>query len=241
MSVRLWDSPRFIARLAGLLYVVVIAAGSFSLSARTGTVVHGDAAATARNLLAAEPMYRLGIAADLIANAAYVGVAALLYQLLRPVSRSLSLLAAFFCLVALAVSAGNLVNAIAPLTLLGGGNDLAGLGPQQLQAMAFAAIKLQGQGYNIATMFFGFYCFSIGCLVMGARFMPRLVGALMALAGLSWLSDSFATLLAPVGAAHLAPIFLATAALGEVSLTLWLVLAGVNADRWRAQAAAARS
>lgn len=235
MMERGWGSPRLKARLAGTLYVIVIAAGSFSLSARTGAVVHGDAVATAHGVMAAEGMYRLGIAADLIANAAYIGVAALLYRLLKPVNRNLSLLAALFCVVALAVSAANLVNAIAPLTYLGGG--LSGLTQAQTQALAFAAIRLQGQGYNIATMFFGFYCFSIGCLVMGATFMPRVVGALMAIAGLSWLSDSFATLLAPESTAYLAPVFLGVAAVGEVSLTVWLVLAGVKADKWRAQAA----
>jgi len=149
------------------------------------------------------------------------------------------LLAAFFSLVGLAISAGNLVNAIAPLVILDGAPYLTAFTPQQLQALAYTSLRLQEQGYNIATMFFGFYCLSIGCLIVGSTFIPRIVGLLMVIAGLSWLTDSFATILSPAFAAHLSLPTLVAAATGEVSLTLWLMLVGVNAAKWKTQASAA--
>lgn len=210
------------ARLAGVLYLIVIAGGSIALASRSALIVPGDAAATAARIAAAQVQFRFGIAADLVAGAAYAGVAAILYELLKPVNRSASLFAALACTVALAVAAANQVNGLSALLHL---DDAAA---------AAAALKLQGQAYQIATVFFGFYCLTVGSLFAVSRIVPRLVGLLMALAGLSWLVAGFANIAAPDFAAQLSLSTLIVSAIGEVSLTLWLVTAGVNAERWHA-------
>lgn len=89
-------SPRFTARIAGAFYLLMIPIGGLADFARRGLVVKGDAVATATNILAHEPLFRLGFAGDLLVVACYVAVTALLYDLLKPVNRSVSLLAAFF-------------------------------------------------------------------------------------------------------------------------------------------------
>jgi hypothetical protein len=111
------SSPRRKARLAGLLYWLEIAGNVYAIFVLSSLVVRDDAAATAANILASEPLFRFGFAADLIAIAAYVGVTAILYDLLKPVSRNLPLFAAFFGLAGAPFFAASQVNHLAPLFL----------------------------------------------------------------------------------------------------------------------------
>lgn len=236
------SSPRLKARFAGVCYLITIGAGIFALFfVGNALIVRDDPAATASNILASESLFRLGFAADLIAGAAYVAVTAILYVLLRPVSRTLSLIAAFFSLVGIAIGAVNLVNYAAPLVFLGGTQYLATFTPDQLQALALTFLKLQGRGLNIGLIFFGFYCSLIGLLIFKSTFFPRILGVLMALAGASYLINGFAIILAPAFAAHLIPYIFAPILVGEVSLCLWLIVIGVNVSKWEKKAGAARS
>jgi uncharacterized protein DUF4386 len=107
-------SPGMWARIAGAFYLITIIMGVFAEAFVRGALVVGDdAAATATNILAHEPLYRFGLAADLIMIACYIAVTLLFYGLFKPVSRSLSLLAAFFSLVGLAILAANCLNHLA--------------------------------------------------------------------------------------------------------------------------------
>ena len=225
-------SPRLRARIAGVLYLGTIVGGLTGLSIRSAMIVHGDAAATTANILASEPLWRAGVAADLIGTACYVGVTAILYSLLKPVSRTISLLAAFFSLVGCAIGAAITVNLLAPLLLLGGAPDLTVFRLDQLNALARTALRLHDEGYNIGMINFGVYCTLLGFLVFNSRFLPRILGVLLVLAGVGWLTDSFATLLSPAFESHLEPYIMAPGFIGEASLCLWLILFGVNVPRW---------
>ncbi|HEX9786794.1 MAG TPA: DUF4386 domain-containing protein, partial [Candidatus Binatia bacterium] len=151
-------SPRLKARIAGGLYLIVIVAGIFAeVFVRGALIVPGDAAATASNILASEPLFRLGFAADLVAVAAYIGVTALLYELLKPVSRTLALLGTFFGLAGSAIMAVNMVNHLAPLFFLADAGYLSAFDMDQLQALARVSLRLHGLGYNIAIVFFGLH------------------------------------------------------------------------------------
>lgn len=232
-------SPRLKARIAGGLYLIVIGAGLYAeFFVRSKLIVRGDAAATAGAIHASELLFRSSIAADLVGVAGYIGVTAILYRLLEPVSRTVSLLAAFFSLVGCAILAAILVNLVAPLILLGGAPYLAAFRPDQLQALALTSLRLHGQGYNIAMIFFGFYCLTLGYLIFRSTFLPRILGVLLAIAGLSDLTDSFATVVWPAFESHLGLYIMLPALVGEASLCLWLLAIGVNAPRWEARAAA---
>jgi hypothetical protein len=233
------SSPKRKARFAGLLYLVVIITGGFAeMIVRRMLIVRGDAAATAAHILAGESFFRLGLGADVLCAAAYVGVTALLYELFKPVSRTLSLTAAFFSLMGIAVMAANLVALGVPLALLS--RAPAGFTPQQLQALAYTALRLHALGYTIAMVFFGSYCLALGGLIWRATFLPRLIGVLMALAGAAYLVNSFAVILSPTFAAQLPPIIF-LALVGEGALCLWLLFAGVNVEKWRTQALQAKA
>jgi len=230
------SSPRLKARMAGVFYVLTGATYVFGQAFILGKlVVNGDAPATANNILAHQPFFQLAFTADLISVACSLALTVLFYDLFKPVNPSLSLLAAFFHLVGLAVAAFGSFLLLAPLVVLGGGHYLSVFRLDQLQALAYVFLELNAQAWNAFLVFFGFYCFLIGYLVFRSIFLPRLLGVLMACAGLGYL-----TFLYPPLAARLSPYNLAPAALGELSLMLWLLAVGVNVPRWNEQSRASR-
>jgi Domain of unknown function (DUF4386) len=227
-------SPRPTARTTGVVYLLYFLTAVFGEFFLRGLVVSGDAAATANNILAHQPLFRLGLATGLIATACYIAVTALFYDLFKPVNRSLSLLAAFFSLVGCAILAFGSLFQLAPLVVLGGAQYLSVFNVEQLRALALMFFELYGQAVNICLVFFGFYCLLIGYLIFRSTFLPRVLGVLMAFAGLGWL-----TFLTPPLANYLSPYILVLGFLAELSLCLWLLVRGVNVQRWKEQADAA--
>lgn len=227
-------SPRSQANIAGAFYLLTFITSGVMIFADNRIVVAGDAAATAANVMAHSPLLQWRFAAELLATASYVAVTALFYPLFKPVNRTVSLLAAFFSLTGCAVGAFGSFFDLAPLAVLGGAPYLRVFNPQQLQAMAYLSFKLHAQLFNVGIVFFGFYCLLIGYLIFRSRFLPRILGILMAIAGAGWL-----TFLVPQLATSLAPFNMLPGIVGEGSLTVWLLVIGVNVQRWTEQAAEA--
>ena len=225
-------SPRLKARVAGVFYLLTIVAGVFALFSGDSLVVSGNATATTTNILAHQPLFLSAFTANLIGTACYIVVTAFFYDLFRPVNGSLSLLAAFFSLVGCAIGAFSCLSYLAPLAVSGGGQYLSVFTVEQVHALAYMFLKLNGQAYGIGLVFFGFYCALIGYLIFRSTFLPRVLGVLMALTGLGWL-----TFLSPPFAKYLSDYLPIVGILGEGSLTLWLLAFGVNPQRWNEQAA----
>lgn len=89
---------------------------------------------------------------------------------------------------------------------------------------------------NLPTLFFGLHCFLVGYLILNSAFLPRFVGVLMVLAGLGWLTQGFARLLSPTVTNFLSFYPMTVGIFGEVTLTFWLLIKGVNVERWKEQA-----
>ena len=230
METTVKSSPRFRARVAGVLYFLEMLTGGFALYVGLRLFVSGNAGATATSILAHESLFQLGFTANLVQFACYIAVTGLLYDLMRPVSRRLSLIAALFSIVGCTIGVVSCVFEIAPLTVLGGSQYLNVFNVEQLQSLALLFIKLYGQCFNISFVFFGFYCLLIGYLIFRSTFLPPILGVLMAIAGLGWL-----TFLSPPLASYLSPYILA-AGIGEVALVAWLLVMGVNESKWEAKA-----
>jgi len=232
-------SPRHHARICGALYLYIIAAGSFAeIFVRSRLVVPSDAGATARNLVGSEALFRVGFSGELLHLACDVAVAALLYALLRPVDRTVSLLAAFMrlaCDVVLAVAS---LSHFAALRLVGSSLPLAAVPPDQRHALALLAMRLHGDGYAISLVFFGFACLALGYLVARSGFLPRTLGALLGIAGGCYLANSFAYFLAPAVAGAIFPAIFVPVFLAELSFALWLLVKGVDSPSWAARARA---
>ena len=208
------ESPRRMARIAGVVYLLNFAFGP-TLYALAKYVVVKDAVATAANVAAHQSLFELGFAGHVIATASYLVVTALFYWLFRPVNKTISLAAALFSAVGCAVLALASVFYIAPVV-----NH--GIEP----ALMLLFFKLYSNCYNVSLIFFGFYCASIGYLIIRSTFLPRIFGAGMMLAGLGWL-----TFMAPTFARGFYPYGMLFG-LGEMALVVWLILFGVNAAKW---------
>jgi hypothetical protein len=228
-------SPRFKARIAGVCEALEGATATFGQVIVLGRlVVHGNAAATATNILAHEPLFRLGFASSVIGVVFHIMWGLLFYQLLKPVNRSVSLLATFVILVGCAIQALTCVLYIAPLLVLQGGGSVSAFTPAQSQALAYLFLRLNGQAFNTYLVFFGLWCVLIGYLIFRSTFLPRIIGLLLAIAGLGWMMYLSTPL-----ANRLFPYIAAASALGEIPLLLWLLVIGVNDQRWKEQASAA--
>jgi len=229
-------SSRLTARLAGLFYLLTIVTRMFAeIFVRNRLVVSDDAAATAANIMARESLFRIGFAADIVAFAAYIALTGLLYELFKPVNRSLSLVAVFFSLAASVVQAISSLFHLAPLILLGSAPYLRAFTVEQLQALSLMFLKLRAAAYhNIGLVFFGLYCLLVGILILKSTFLPRALGVLMALAGLS-----YGLFLSPPLVRVLQPYILVFPGVGQIALTLWLLTMGVSTERWEAEFSAA--
>jgi hypothetical protein len=176
-------SPLLLARMTGVFWLMTAIAGTTALLA-AGT--------------------RLGLAANLAATACYVAATALVYLMLRPVSRSVSMIAMTSSLLGCTVGI------------------LAGV--------------LRFRAAHVPTLCFGLHCLLVGWLILRSTFLPRFVGVLMVCAGLGWLTRGVAGLVAPSLGSALSPWTMAAGITGELTLTLWLLVFGVDAARWKQQA-----
>lgn len=228
-------SPRLEARTAGFLYLLVIVLGGFAeIGVRQGLVTAGDPAATAHAIMAHEPLFRLGFAAEMLTNVIAIPVTLILYRLLAPAGRFAALLAVAFDLTQNTVNAVNAWTQFAPLTLLGGSPDLAAVPHAELIALARLALKWHDVGFAIGLTFFGFALLIWGWLIIRSGYFPRWLGALYALAGACYLINSTTFFLAP--GLPIFPYILYPCFIGESALTLWLLIVGVNETKWRAAA-----
>lgn len=229
--------PLLKARIAGGLWLLVIASGIFAeLFVRSNLIVGGDPAATAANILASEPLFRLGIVADLVSAAAYVATTFLLYDLLRPVNPSLSLFAAFLGVAGSVIMIVNLPHLLGALQYLQNAAALAALGEEQRQAMAMLSLRFHAQGYTMSIIVFAAHLLLLGCLVLRSKFLPRMLGVLLVVAWLCWWINSVAVILSPPFAASLYPYILLPSLVAEGGLALWLLVMGVDAGAWLEQA-----
>ena len=229
-------SPSFKARMAGVFQLLeAITAASPGVFILDKLVVAGNGAATATNILGHERLFWVGFASSLIGVAFHIAWALLMYELLEPVNRSLSLLAAFVILVGCAIQAFASLFYLAPLLILQGGSSLSAFTGEQLQALALMFVKLRAYVFDIYLVFFGFWCILIGYLIFRSTFLPRILGVLVAISGLGWV-----TYLSPTLANHLWPYIATASALGEIPLEFWLIVMGCNVQRWKEQASATR-
>ena len=202
---------------------MTILAGVFAMVARMKVVVSNDAAAVATNILANETLFRSAMTANILATCCYLVATLLVYELLRPVNRSVSLLAALFSLLGCAVGALSTVLDLAPFVILRGGQYTSAFAVEQSQELTLIFLRLAGQTNNVGLVFFGLHCLLTGYLLFKSGFVPRGIGALLMFAGIGWL-----TFLWPPLAGGLFPYTVLPGFIGELSLTLWLLIKGVN-------------
>src|SRR5215213_4311482 len=230
-------SPLVYARVAGLLLLIVAILGPFSVIYVPSTlIVPGDAIATADNIRASEGLLRIGIVSDSLIFLIEIVLTVLLYVLLRPVSRTLSLVAAFARLAMTVIQGINLLAYFAALLLLSGAAYLTVFGPAQLDAFALLSLNAHQYGVYIWEAFFGLHLAVLGYLIFSSGYFPRILGVLMVFAALGYLTHSYGSWLYPNYAETLASVVGFTAIIGELPFFLWLAIKGVNVQRYNERA-----
>lgn len=229
ISGRNMNDTKTIARVAGVLYLIVIVCAGFSEGyVRSGLIVPGDAGATADHIMASEPLFRIGFVSDIIAFLCDAVISILFYVLLRPVSKTLALLAAAFRLLAHpAIASINMLNHFMALLLLGDVEYLSVFNVDQLHALALLFLQAHRYGYLIGGAFFGLHCLILGYLLFKSVWFPRILGILLVLAAVGYLLESFGNFLFPEAEAILVWAVAVPAVIGEVSLCLWLLIKGI--------------
>ena len=234
-TIALDMSPRVKARLAGVLYLIIIVGGIFAqLFVRDRLVVTGDAAATSQNIVSHALLYRLGFSVEVFYLLCNIPLTFLLYDLFKAVNRKLVVIAVLFSFVGTAIEGVALLAHYAPLVLLGKSTMLAAFTAEQLQTAAYVSIRMFDYGFMIALSFFGCFCVTMGYLIWRSTFFPRFVGALLCIQGAAYLTNSFAHFIAPAVGAKVFP-FLLVSGIAEVSFCLTLLIVGVNVQRWQEQ------
>jgi len=225
------DSQQRLARVAGLLYLVVAVFGMFAPTVLQSVVVSGDAAATAQNIVTSRWLFGSSLVGWIVIVVADVAVAVTFYLLLEPVSRALSLVAAAFRLVYGAMLAAILVNLYNAFLLLTSAQRGAGLDAHQSSTIAMSSLDTFSAGFLVAIVFFGVHLVALGFLLVRSGYVPRVLAILVVAAGASYMLDSLVKIFVPDYDGLIRVVLLAPAVVGELGLTAWLLVKGVNVGR----------
>lgn len=222
------NSTKKQARFAGLLYLLASIIGCFGLIYVPGKlIVRGDATATANHIRASETLFRLGIATELFGFTMFIFVVLALYRLFKGVNEKHALAMAILLLVSIPISLLNVLNDIAALILVSGADFLSVVEKGQLDALAYLFVRLHGQGFVVAQLFWGLWLFPFGILVIRSGFIPRVLGFLLFIAGFGNVASSFTSLLLP----SYAPIidrFTSVLTAAELPIIFWLLIWGAK-------------
>lgn len=228
-------SPKAKARFAGALYLITIVGGGIAQGYIAGSlIVAGNAAATAANILAHQSLYRLAFAIYLIEMSCQIAMTVLFYELLKPVSKSASLIAATFGLIGCTIKTLSRLFFLAPLLVLSGAHYLSVFDSAQLQALSFLSLRVNYAAETIAMVFFGLNTVLTGYLLFRSTFLPRWLGVLTVVGGLGWMIYLYE----PV-ARNLESYIVGFGVLGAFVTVVWLLVYGVNERRWYEQSNAA--
>jgi hypothetical protein len=226
------NSSKKTARLAGFLYLVTNLFAPFTLLyIPSRLIVSGNAAATASSIMASESLFRLGIVLNLFTFICQIFLVLALYQLLKVVNKNMASLMVIFSLAAVPVAMLNELNNLAVLLLLSGADYLKVFTTEQLQSLMYLFLRLHTQGLNIAQIFWGLWLFPMGYLVFKSGFLPRILGILLMIGCFGYVIQSFAAFLGY----NVSIIFFTS--WGELLFLLWLLIKGVNVEKWKKRAA----
>jgi hypothetical protein len=224
------------ARMAGFLYFIYMVIHiSADVLGRSPLIVLGDAATTAQNIMASAWQFRVGIVGDLVAAALFLLTAWALYALLQPVNKNLALLFLLLNLGGVAVQCLSDLFLFAGSLLLSGADYLKVFQPDQLQALAMLSLYVYKNGFMIAQLFYGAWLFPLGYLVFKSGFLPKILGVVLMIHCVTWLTTFLQFFLFP-GFNAIIYVSYPLGFIAEFGLTLWLLIKGVSVEQWKKRA-----
>jgi len=217
------------ARIAGLLYLLVAITAPLGLIVVPARLIEaGNPAATASLVAGHDMLLRLGMASEMFHQAVEVFMVLVLYNLFKPVNRTLAQQMLVLGLVPIPMVFINVLCEVAAATVAGGPAWLAAFDKPQLDALTLLLMRLHVQGLQLAAVFWGLWLLPLGLLALRCGFIPKFFGWAVIASSAGYVLGSFTSLLAPGLAGVLGtPVFLLE--LGEPTMILWLALVGARA------------
>lgn len=226
------NSPKRLARIAGVLYLLVAIFGGFAAGyVAPKMYVPGDAAATAGNVVANAGLVRLGVVSDLVNQAVFVFLALTLYNLLQHVHRSAARAMVVLVALAAAISSLNAVFAFEGLQVATGAVDLSAFGTDGSNAIVLLLLDTQHYGYLIAQIFFGLWLVPLGYLAHKSGWFPKALAVLLVVAGGCYLVDLFTAFLVPDFNQLIHIFIVIPCAIAEIWMVGYLLSIGVKTDK----------
>ena len=222
------SSSKTLARLAGILYLIVAVGGGFSEYVRLSVRVRGDAAATAANVAEHASLFRLGFVADLVDFACFLAVGLLLYAILKPAGPRIAVSMLALNAVSVAIQALNMLNHLGALLVATDRTYTTGLSSDTVAGLVALLLDMHAQGYLIAQIFFGLFLLPLGYLVYRSGLFPRVLGRILMIGSGGYVAGVVATYLSPGFESSLAVYFGIAGGLAELTFLVWLLIAGVN-------------
>ena len=216
------------ARLAGAMFLFINAAGIFSEVFVRGSLLSGDAAQAAQNIIASERLYRLSIVTDLAMLTGGLVLIWALYVLLRPVNRDLALLAVFLRIVETAVSVAATVASLIAVRLLSGAEYLKAFEVGELHTLSRLATNAFGLGLDVGFVFTGLGSTVFAYLLLRSRYIPRILAAWGVFASLLFATYNLVIIVFPGAGETLMYISFAPMGIYEIGMGLWLLLKGAK-------------
>ena len=224
------NSTKKTARIAGFLYLLLALTGAFSILYVPSTlIVFGDAAATAEKIASSQLLFRAGILIGVVSHVIFVLLVLVLYHLLREFSRKQAMLMVTLVVISVATGFVNTINQLGALIALSGADFLSAFEEPELDALAYLFIRLHSHGIQIIHIFWGLWLFPFGLLVYRSRFIPKILGVLLIIAGVGYVLGTITFLILPQYQSALSTL-ITLLEMGELPIILWLLIVGVKAQ-----------
>lgn len=223
------DSKVKMARIAGILYLLIIVFGLIAqILVRDTLVDYTNATVTAQNILASEFWFRFGFVSELMMLVCDIGVTTILYILLREYNKNLSILSTLLRLASIIILAVVALSHYVALFFLKSEAYLNVFSSDQLAAFALLSVNVHGSGYNISLLFFGIHLLILGYLIYKSAYFPSVLAILLMIGGLSYFINSITWFLFPAFVKTIYPGILIPCFIGELLFSLWLLIKGVK-------------
>lgn len=227
------NTNKSIARKAGLIYLIVVISGIFSLMYVPNQLIDlNNAAVTYQNIQSHELLFRLGILGNVICYLAFMILPFALHNLLKNIHHNIAKCMIILVLIGIPIAFVNLEHKFAILSILNNENLFAGIPINQLQQQLLISLQNFNNGINLLSVFWGLWLFPFGWLVYKSGFLPKLLGILLMMGCVCYLIDFSVSLLIPLyNSSSISTYVMLPASIGEIGICLWLLIVGVSKSK----------
>ncbi len=221
-----WSNAQY-ARVAGFLYLMIIALGIYGQFGIKDSMITADEASTYQNIVTGEWLWRSGIIIDLIMQILDVPVMVIMYLLLKRTDKNLALMGLLFNMIQTVILVANKMVILTPVILINSSTYLQSFSLSQIHTQVYLLTDLHDYGLGIGLIFFGLSCLVYGYLIFHSTYFPNILGIMMATAGMAYLVNSVTLILAPQYSEYVFYV-LVFSFIGELSFSLWLLIKGIK-------------